>query len=219
VLGCCILCCIICCVRYQVLRCKRKKDEYFEGRKQRSLERKNKREQNKAIQDGWQETIDQTTGATCYYNSVTNESTWEKPKGYKKKKMAPKELQMGVNPMVGGAVGGGGGGSGGHVRTETVLPPDWTSEFSPEGYKFYHNPTTGEVTWEAPPGTTGGSAALLAALDAASASCGHVRKETVLPKGWGAEFSPEGYKFYHHPETGKVTWTAPDGSTGGDTGK
>ena len=34
----------------------------------------------------------------------------------------------------------------------------------------------------------------MAALDAAAAGSGHKRKETVLPAGWGAEFSPEGYK-------------------------
>ena len=34
----------------------------------------------------------------------------------------------------------------------------------------------------------------MAALDAAAEGSGHKRKETVLPTGWGAEFSPEGYK-------------------------
>ena len=219
-LACCILCIVLCCVRHHVLKCKRKKEEYMEGRKQRKDQKQTEKDKKEAIINGWDETIDQSTGASCYHNSVTNETTWEKPKGYRKKKKKQLELQLGINPMGSGSKGVQGGAAGAaHVRTQTVLPAGWSSEFSPEGYKFYHNPDTGEVTWSAPAGATGGSAALLAALDAASESTGHKRKETVLPAGWGAEFSPEGYKFYHHPETGEVTWTAPDGSTGGSSNK
>ena len=156
VVACCILCCVLFCVRYQFLKCKRKKEEYLEGRKSRAEEKKNVKSQKEAVKKAWDETIDQSTGASCYHNSVTGETTWEKPKGYKKKKKTVLELQLGVNPMNGGGPGGKK-----HVRTETVLPTGWASEFSPEGYKFYHNPDTGEVTWEAPKGATGGSAALL----------------------------------------------------------
>jgi len=214
VIACCILCCILCCVRYQILKCRRKHKEFIDARNERILNKKNERDKKEKIINGWDATIDQESGATCYHNTVTNETTWDKPKGYRKKKKN-KIIQLQDNPMSKAAKAAGGN----HARTETRLPTGWSSEFSPEGYKFYHNPETGEVTWTAPPGATGGSAALLMALDAAAVSTGHTRKETVLPSGWGSEVSPEGYKFYHHPKTGEVSWVAPDGSTGGDTKK
>ena len=97
--------------------------------------------------EAWTETIDVNSKSTCYHNSITNETTWEKPKGYRKKKIGAKAILEMSNPMSKGSELRNGGTNTNHARTETKLPSNWESEFSPEGYKFYHNGETGEVTW------------------------------------------------------------------------
>ena len=129
VLACCLVCCVLGCIRYQFLKAKRKIKEKLDARNERVTARKKAKENKKAIVEAWTETIDQHSKATCYHNTITNETTWDKPAGYRKRKKGAKQiaLEMKTNPMTqpGGA----------HARTETRLPTNWTSEFSPEGYK------------------------------------------------------------------------------------
>ena len=96
-----------------------------------------------------------------------------------------------------------------HARTETKLPEGWQNDFDAQGYKFYRNGVTGEVTWDAPAGSKGGSAALSAALAAAQASTGHHSKQqSVLPVGWSVDKDINGDKFYVS-DAGEVSWEKP----------
>ena len=96
-----------------------------------------------------------------------------------------------------------------HARTQTQLPTGWATDFDAQGYKFYRNHATGEVTWDAPAGSHGGTAALTAALAAAQASTGHHGKQqSVLPAGWGADFDASGAKFYVS-DAGEMSWEKP----------
>ena len=147
VLACCCLCCILFCIRHHFLKAKRKKNEYFEGRKKRADDKQAEKDSKKRTMEAWTETIDVNSKSTCYHNSITNETTWEKPKGYRKKKIGAKAILEMSNPMSKGSELRNGGTNTNHARTETKLPSNWESEFSPEGYKFYHNGETGEVTW------------------------------------------------------------------------
>ena len=147
VLACCCLCCILFCIRHHFLKAKRKKNEYFEGRKKRADDKQAEKDLKKRTMEAWTETIDVNSKSTCYHNSITNETTWEKPKGYRKKKIGAKAILEMSNPMSKGSELRNGGTNTNHARTETKLPSNWESEFSPEGYKFYHNGETGEVTW------------------------------------------------------------------------
>ena len=96
---------------------------------------------------------------------------------------------------------------GGHDRNETQLPDGWGKDKDADGNKFYYN-AEGNVSWEAPEGSVGGSAGGGGEL----LSDNHTRSETVLPKGWAKDEDGEGNKFYYG-EDGSVSWTAPEGST------
>ena len=103
-----------------------------------------------------------------------------------------------------------------HMRKETKLPKNWAGQLDPEGYKFYHNEKTGEVSWDAPEGTLhSGPIVMSAALAAAANSSGvkaHIRKSTVLPPGWSAMQDEEGYTFYVDATTARTSWKAPKGT-------
>ena len=60
-----------------------------------------------------------------------------------------------------GSVGGSGSDSSNllgesHVRSETELPIGWDKDMDADGNKYYYN-KDGSTSWEAPPGSTGGS--------------------------------------------------------------
>jgi hypothetical protein len=161
------------------------------GKSKNKKNKKNKKERDIEMVDqlppGWEESIDDASGYPIYTNTKTGECTWDKPV----------TVSNMVNPMK----------RGGHDRNETQLPDGWGKDKDADGNKFYYN-AEGNVSWEAPEGSVGGSAGGGGEL----LSDNHTRSETVLPKGWAKDEDGEGNKFYYG-EDGSVSWTAPEGST------
>jgi hypothetical protein len=71
------VCCVLGCIRYQFLKAKRKIKEKLDARTERVTAKKKAKENKKAIVEAWTETIDQHSKATCYHNTITNETTWD----------------------------------------------------------------------------------------------------------------------------------------------
>ncbi|XP_034410470.1 WW domain-binding protein 4 [Cyclopterus lumpus] len=69
-------------------------------------------------------------GHTYYYNTITEESKWEKPEGF-----------HGQNPA-----------SAQPGQTETSSGWRWIEAVSPDGHTYYYNSETGETSWENPAG-------------------------------------------------------------------
>jgi hypothetical protein len=151
--------------------------------------------ENSDLPPGWSSFIDESSGYPCYVNDATGDTQWEKP--------APSVEMTVSNPMK----------RAGHARNETQLPSGWAKDGEGND-KYYYNEDTGETTWDAPPGSVGGSAG--GGLEAGS-SPAHARTGTILPDGWGKDESgPD--KYYFNEDTGETSWEAPEGSSGGSSG-
>ncbi|XP_070786806.1 WW domain-binding protein 4 [Enoplosus armatus] len=67
-------------------------------------------------------------GHTYYYNTITGESRWENPEGFKG------ESSASAQP----------------AQTESSSGCPWMEAVSPDGYTYYYNSETGESNWEKP---------------------------------------------------------------------
>ena len=90
------------------------------------------------LPSGWG--TDRDVDGNKFYYSADGAVQWEKPPG---------------------SIGGNGSDSKNllgesHVRSETHLPSGWGKDVDVEGNKYYYN-NDGSTSWEAPPGSTGGS--------------------------------------------------------------
>lgn len=153
---------------------------------------------------GWAKDYDVSSGEKYYYSERDGATCWEPPPG-----------------SVGGSAGGGGAAAGiemtpmvpkvlqSHVRSGTVLPSGWGKDVDADGNQYYYHTSTGETAWEAPAGSTGGSAA--GAAGAGLLAGNHERSETVLPAKWGKDVDGDGNKYYYH-EDGATSWEKPSGS-------
>lgn len=77
----------------------------------------------------WVETYDPSSGQPYYYNSVTQETSWEKPLA----------TASSAAPVANG------------TDTSTALPDGWTEHVDPSsGHPYYYNTNTQETSWERP---------------------------------------------------------------------
>ena len=139
---------------------------------------------NSGLPAGWKSSIDEASGYPCYYNALTGESSWEKPMVTSMNPMNQQQHQQH------------------HGRNETVLPAGWGKDHDANGAKYYYS-DKGDVSWDAPAGSSGGSAGVCRIL-----SESHARSDTVMPPGWGSDHDAEGNKFYYGAN-GEVQWEKP----------
>ena len=162
---------------------------------------------------GWSMFVDPATGYPCYVDPSGN-SQWDPPQGMSNTAAIGIELTntKTENPMRKQAREET---NRHHARASTTVPSGWEKMTTEEGDRYYMDGKTGDTTWDAPAGSTGGSTGI--EEDSSMLNSEHTRSETVLPSGWGKD-EHEGDKFYFNEKTGETAWEAPEGSSGGSTG-
>ncbi|KAL4853106.1 Pre-mRNA-processing protein 40C [Chlorella vulgaris] len=71
-------------------------------------------------------------GGIYYYNSLTEESSWQRPPGF-----TGDEAKASSNPVP--------------VSSERVAGTEWLEVVCDDGKKYYHNTGSGETSWQVPP--------------------------------------------------------------------
>ena len=150
-------------------------------------------------------------GREYYHNKKTGETRWTCPPEVAAALDAQKEsgqkmqsVQV-VNPMsdLGSKAYDGGGAEASSTGTYRMY-------HGPDGYSYYCNTMSGEVSWTLPEGCT------LVGDDSADS----LHKSVVNPVAgciggptFTAHYGDDGYEYYCNTETGEVTWTLPEGAT------
>ena len=119
---------------------------------------------------GWGKDVD-VSGNSYYYDQRTGSTSWVPPPGSTGGSSGiaaigivdTNNINNNNNNNIndnGHGNGHGNGGGNGHGRSETVLPAGWEKEVDENGSKYYYDHSTGDMSWDAPPGATGGSSGM-----------------------------------------------------------
>merc|ERR1712028_312093 len=171
------------------------------ARRNKSKGGKTKTMSEEDLPSGWTSFIDDSSGYPCYVNDATGETQWEKPEGGGGVAMVQMSNPMGKTKTYD------------HRRKSTKMPAGWDKLEDEEGNRYYAEQESGVTSWDAPPGSVGGSAG---GGEEAPAVGAPARRGTILPGGWGKD-EHDGEKYYYNEKTGETTWDAPEGATGGST--
>lgn len=149
----------------------------------------------------WTEVIDEESNSVYYYNTVTNQTSWEKPTELTTEVEKEWELLFdettGRNYYYNNSTGD----VSWEVPEETledndtveILPPDWTQELDENGTVFYYNASTGETSWEIPK---------------------HIEVSDVTQSeeasGWAKLYDDASESYYYSNNvTGEIQWEVP----------
>ena len=86
----------------------------------------------------------------------------------------------------------------------------WEAIQDDEGRTYYYNTVTGESSWEAPPGFTGGAAASATGADEQAAEEQAAAAESDQPQRWTGYKDDEGRTYYYNETTGETQWERPE---------
>ena len=194
-----------------------------EWKRRRGSSSKKDLEMGDVLPQHWESYVDDASGMPVYYNVMTGEQTWERPKSTattKKNGLNNNNKVLMHNPLNNNSSSN----TNQHSRSATQLPTGWGKDVDPGGNKYYYDVSTGETSWVPPPGSVGVSSGVpVSEGDGGDASLlegsnnNHVRSETMLPEGWQKDIDQNGSQYYYYNNTGDMSWDAPAGSTGGST--
>ena len=194
-------------------------------------------EKSLGLPDGWIEETDPSTGEMYYYNTTTNETSWERPVN---RVAGSHDTQIAVDktedinpsrdetPTEDGSVD-----ANKSATTAEPLPLGWEEVIDPNTQKpYYYNSNTDETSWSRPTKSQSSTIGLSeptsedkapendlpqgweevghekAEVNDASATGSSTPKE--LPEGWVEAIDPSTQQsYYYNASTGETSWTIP----------
>ena len=174
------------------------------------------------LPNGWGKDTD-ANGHSYYYNVSTNSTSWEAPPG-------SVQIPIGAESASITAAAGATTTTPAtdttttttqqHGRTQTQLPSGWSKDVDGEGNFYYYSTSDGTCAWDKPPGSIQVPIQEHhAPSEPMPSSENHTRTNTTIPNGWGKDVDASGHAYYYNASTNSTSWEAPEGSTGGSSGK
>ena len=141
-----------------------------------------------SLPPGWEE-VSTDGGETYYFNSVSNETCWDRPKAAPVAAPAP-VLASVPEPAPAPTP----------EPMPDALPVGWAEVTTPEGEVYYCHEKSGETSWEKP--SCGAAApAPLQSLPPPAGGC--------LPHGWEELKAEDGSSYYYNAEENITSWDMP----------
>eukprot|EP00526_Cylindrotheca_closterium_P004161 CAMPEP_0113637722 /NCGR_PEP_ID=MMETSP0017_2-20120614/19755_1 /TAXON_ID=2856 /ORGANISM="Cylindrotheca closterium" /LENGTH=4255 /DNA_ID=CAMNT_0000548783 /DNA_START=113 /DNA_END=12880 /DNA_ORIENTATION=+ /assembly_acc=CAM_ASM_000147 len=185
--------------------------------------------------DEWIEAVDDSTGQTYYYNTVTQETSWEKPSSLITSNESEQEVEDGEGENAFEGQGSDEPSPPANDETEStditdhepgedssspVLPEYWTSAVDETtGKTYYFNSLTQETSWVFPQGNMEPAAGVESSEESSEerdladlnpAEIPVEKKEEDLPENWSKEVDEtNGEVYYYNNVTHESSWEKP----------
>mmetsp|Transcript_8712 Transcript_8712/g.16665 ORF Transcript_8712/g.16665 Transcript_8712/m.16665 type:complete len:706 (-) Transcript_8712:344-2461(-) len=166
---------------------------------------------NDDLPPGWIAVVDPDSGDTYYVNEATGETTWDRPSS-----PSNHASQSSLHASQRSVNSSGHGTNASSDDKDEHLPPGWLAVLDPDsGDHYYVNESTGETTWDRPPGEHRASSR---SFGASQPSIHTSDDDADLPPGWLSVDDPDtGDTYYVNKETGESTWDKPSSGIDGNS--
>eukprot|EP00980_Cylindrotheca_fusiformis_P026306 scaffold15772_cov162-Cylindrotheca_fusiformis.AAC.8 len=160
------------------------------------------------VSSEWVATVDETSGQTYYFNTVTQETSWEKPISVVRSEIEPESEVAGDDTPAVEEYALANGESKGN---ESDIPVGWEEVVDETGATYYFNPATQETSWEKPldeqsPAVASDSEPEPKVVDDNTAGV----SSQDLPLGWEEVIDETtGKTYYYHKATQETSWEMP----------
>eukprot|EP00538_Stauroneis_constricta_P000509 CAMPEP_0119553754 /NCGR_PEP_ID=MMETSP1352-20130426/6427_1 /TAXON_ID=265584 /ORGANISM="Stauroneis constricta, Strain CCMP1120" /LENGTH=984 /DNA_ID=CAMNT_0007600219 /DNA_START=188 /DNA_END=3142 /DNA_ORIENTATION=+ len=159
-----------------------------------------------ALPEGWSAAQDPSTGQTYYYNSITNETRWERPEA-ENGAAEPAQADAAKPETNEAAAGEASATTTPEAGAAGALPEGWMETQDPSsGATYYFNSVTNETSWERPAATPS------AATNAQDSAAPQEQEQAPAPaqQEWMETQDPAtGNTYYFNTVTNETSWERP----------